>query len=278
MESRIATYIETLQHLLPPPTKLSPLQDLALSSWDIDDDTLDNDYILYDGLVRDVRDYIGVLDFTANAPANHEDAIDVSADPQVQELVNQIRDLTRRDSLTSAARSPGAASLEEESLLEAVREPLSMGASPPSGGGASQETEGFSPAPIPPTVRREAAMRSNMIHRASVVTLRAVTELTGAVTRYRGVRQNKKNDDDINNNNHAALVELFQPSTLHKLRQLGLYTNTEADTAHQLDAEAVTAEVAYTMTNTQPSCSGGGESDRVPNTFKEAMGLPEAAR
>ena len=50
------------------------------------------------------------------------------------------------------------------------------------------------------------------------------------------------------------------------------------DTAHQLDAEVVVAEVAYTMTNTQPSCSGGGESDRILNTFKEAMVLPQAAR
>ena len=50
------------------------------------------------------------------------------------------------------------------------------------------------------------------------------------------------------------------------------------DTAHQLDAQAVVAEVAYTMTNTQPSCSGGGESDRILNTFKEAMDLPQAAR
>ena len=31
------------------------------------------------------------------------------------------------------------------------------------------------------------------------------------------------------------------------------------------------------MTNTQPSRSGGGEPDRVPNTFKEAMGLLQAA-
>ena len=50
------------------------------------------------------------------------------------------------------------------------------------------------------------------------------------------------------------------------------------DTAHQLDAEVVVAEVAYTMTNTQPSCSGGGESDRILNTLKEAMDLPQAAR
>ena len=32
------------------------------------------------------------------------------------------------------------------------------------------------------------------------------------------------------------------------------------------------------MTNTQPSCSRGGESDRILNTFKEAMDLPQAAR
>ena len=53
-------------------------------------------------------------------------------------------------------------------------------------------------------------------------------------------------DNNISNNDHAALAERFQPSTLHKLRQLGRYTNTDTpDTAHQLDAEAVPAEVAY---------------------------------
>ena len=50
------------------------------------------------------------------------------------------------------------------------------------------------------------------------------------------------------------------------------------NTAHQLDAEVVIAEVAYTMTNTQPSCFGGGESDRILNILKEAMDLPQAAR
>ena len=120
-------------------------------------------------------------------------------------------------------------------------------------------------------------MRNSRIHRPIVVTRRAAVELAGAVTRYRRVRPN--NNDNNSNKNHTALAEPFQPSTLHKLRQLGLYTNTDKqDTAYQLDAEAVAAEVAYTMTNTQPSCSGGGGSDRVPNIFKEAMGLPKAAR
>ena len=47
---------------------------------------------------------------------------------------------------------------------------------------------------------------------------------------------------------------------------------------HQFAVETVAAEVVYTITNTQPSCSGGGEPDRVLNTFKEAIGLPQAAR
>ena len=124
-------------------------------------------------------------------------------------------------------------------------------------------------------------MRNNRVHRPNVVTPLAAAELTGAATRYRGVHLNNNNNDNknINNNSHAALAELFQPSTLHKLRQLGLYTNADRpDTAHQLDAETVTAEVTYTMTNMQPSCSGGGESDRVPSTFKKSMGLPQVAR
>ena len=198
----------------------------------------------------------------------------------MQGLVDQIHDLIRRDLRTLPAPFSGAAS-SAEPFPGAVREPLSGGASPPSGGGASLEIEGVSPAPVPATTRRGAPMRNNRIHRPDVASWRTTTELTGAITRYRGVRSNNNNDDDnnINNNNHAALVELFQPSTLHKLRQLVLYTNTDTpDTAHQLHAEADGAEVTYTMINTQPSCSGGGGSDRVLNTFKEALGLPQAAR
>ena len=106
-------------------------------------------------------------------------------------------------------------------------------------------------------------MRINKIHRPSVVTRRAAAELTGAVTYNKRVRPNN------NKNNRAALAERFQPSTLHKLRQLGLYTNTDTPgIADQLDAEVMAAEVAYTVTNAQPRCSGGRELDRIPNIFK----------
>ena len=193
-----------------------------------------------------------------------------STDAQVQGLVGQIRDLTRRGLLTPTAPSPGAPS-PAEPLPGAVREPLSGGTSPPSGGEASQEREGLSPASVPATARKRVIVRNNRIHRPNVVTRRAAAELTGAVTRYRGVCPNNNN----NNNNHAVLAERFQPSTLYKLRQLGLYTNTDTpDSAHQLDAEAVAAEVACTRTNTKSSCSGGEEPNRVPNTFKEAYASP----
>ena len=136
-----------------------------------------------------------------------------------------------------------------EPLTGEVREPFLGGASTPSEGRASPETARPLLAPVPATATRGAAMRDNTIYQPNVVTRRAAAEVTGAVTRHRGVRPN------INNNNHAALAERFQASTLHKLRRRDIYTNTDtSDTAHQLDAEAVPAEVAYTRTNTQPSC------------------------
>ena len=97
VESRNVTFIKTPPHLLPLPSNLSQLQDLVPPSWDIDEDSLENDYITYGVLLRDVRDYTGVLDFAANTPANHENASGVPADTQVQELAHQIRNLTRRD-------------------------------------------------------------------------------------------------------------------------------------------------------------------------------------
>ena len=73
--------------------------------------------------------------------------------------------------------------------------------------------------------------------------------------------------------------ETFSAEYVHKLRQLGLFTNMDTpDTAHQLHAEAVAAEVAYTVTNTQPRCSGRGQSGRAPNSFRKALGMHQAAR
>ena len=143
--------------------------------------------------------------------------------------------VTSEDSANSnlAILMPPAKSLPgevRESLSGGASTPLSRGASTPSGGRASPETARPSPALVRATAKTGAAIRNYRIHRSNVVTRRAAVELTGAVTRYRGVRPNKSNNSDgnnINNNNHAALAECLQPSTPHKLRQPGLYTNTD---------------------------------------------------
>ena len=193
-------------------------------SWGIDDDTLDNDHISYGDLLWDVRDYIDAMDFTANAPANHENANRVSVDPQVQELVDSIRDLTTRDLLTPAAPSPGAAS-PVEPFPGAVREPCQGEHHRRVERGRRKKQSDFHRTPC--HLQQEGGRYAQQ-QEPSVVTRRAAAELTGAVTLYRGVRSNNNDDDNdnINSNNLAAVTERFQPSTLHKLRKLDLYTNT----------------------------------------------------
>ena len=93
---------------------------MAPPSWKLDDETLDSNFISYDDLLRDLRDYTVVLDFISNIPVFHKNPSGVSADPQVQGLVDQIRDLTRRDLFTPAAPSPEAVS-PVEPLLGAKR-------------------------------------------------------------------------------------------------------------------------------------------------------------
>ena len=114
----------------------------------------------------------------------------------------------------------------------------------------------LSPDPMLATAKKRAAMRNTRIRCQTVVTRQAAVELTGVVTRYWGARpttsttnNNVKNNN--NNNTHAAHAERFQPSTRHELRKLGHYTSMDTpNTAHQLDAKAVAADVAYTMANT----------------------------
>ena len=185
-ERKVWDYIKEKLHLLPPPSHLSPLQDLVPSLWNLDDETLDNDYILYDDSMRDVRDYTGGLDFTANIPAKRENASGVSVDSTVKESVDQIRTLTRKNLLTPAAPSLGTAS-PAEPLPGGEGVPSLGGALSPSGGEASTETGGHSPPPVPSTAKRGIPKRSNRIPRHNVVTWRAAAEQTGVAARYKGV-------------------------------------------------------------------------------------------
>ena len=63
---------------------------------------------------------------------------------------------------------------------------------------------------------------------------------------------------------------------MHKLGSPKLRSHANLDMAHQLDDTFSTGN-AYVTTNTQRRFSAGGGEEKIPSTFKEAMGLPQAA-
>ena len=63
---------------------------------------------------------------------------------------------------------------------------------------------------------------------------------------------------------------------MHKLGSSKLGSQANLDIAHQLD-DTFGTENAYVTTHTQGSFSGGEQEEKIPNTFKEAMDLPQVA-
>ena len=143
--------------------------------------------------------------------------------------------------------------------------------------------EGSSPLPVPapgpaPTPASVAPRETNgHANRGTVGVTPAVTRSRAVsllpmpvATRYGGGR----------NSNRATLVELFEAGTLQRLSELELgppcYTE---DIAHQVENASFNVEYAYVATSALGIFSGGGgNKEQIPNTFKEAMALPQAAR
>ena len=69
VESRNVVFIETPPNLLLAAIGLSPQQDLRLPSYDFSDDTLDDNYVSHDDMLRDVQNYTSALDFSVDKPA-----------------------------------------------------------------------------------------------------------------------------------------------------------------------------------------------------------------
>ena len=84
-ESRNGTFIETPPHLIPQPTRLSPLRELPPAE-------LVDDYTSTDDLLRDARDYTVVLDFTVNIPAEDANDDSVESGPGMETILEEIRD------------------------------------------------------------------------------------------------------------------------------------------------------------------------------------------
>ena len=70
MESRNVIFIETPLNWFPAARRLSPEQDLESPSYDFsDDDTIDDNYVSHDDMLRGVQNYTSTLDFGVDTPA-----------------------------------------------------------------------------------------------------------------------------------------------------------------------------------------------------------------
>ena len=238
-------FIETPPNLLPVARRLSPQQDLKSPSYDFSDDTLDNNYLSLDDMLRDVQNYTLTLDFGVDTPAGTVELL----------LPQQV--------------SPGV-TLPGRALPTGV----SPGGVTPEG---SSPSPASAPAPGPAPAPASAASRATngRANRGTVGATPTVTRSRAAsilpvpvATRYGGGR----------NSNRATLAELFEVGTLQRVSELELgppcYTE---DIAHQAENTRIIIEYAYVATNALGSIFGREDQKPIPNTFKDAMTFPQAA-
>ena len=249
------TFIETLPHLIPQPTQLSPLRELPPAE-------LVDDYTLTDDLPRDARDYTAVLDFNVNIPAEHANADSVDGGPGMEQILEQIRDVTRKDLLIPPGEFSSGRALSVETLPGGTLPETSSPSSAPHPMPAGDQA-----APVPSPASSEVAARR---------TPRPAPRSEPALTRARAASVPPRRQT---RSGTASLAAFFEQRAMHNLRSLALYTNVETqDIAHHLENASLFAEYAYVSTASAENHSGGWNKLKVPNTFKEAMSLPQTAR
>ena len=69
VESRNVVFIETPPNLFPATRRLLPQQDLESPSYEFSDNTLDDNYLSHDHILRDVHNYTTALGFDVDTPA-----------------------------------------------------------------------------------------------------------------------------------------------------------------------------------------------------------------
>ena len=250
-------FIETPPHLIPQSTRVSPLQELPpVESVD--------DYASTDDLLRDARGYTAVLDFNVNIPAEHANADSVDGCPEIEPILEHICDATRKDLLIPPGESSSGRASSVETLsggtLPETSSPFSAPDPMPAGDQAAP-----APSPAPSPVPPEAAA-----HR----TTRPAPRRKPALTRARAESVRRQTFSGT-----ASLAALFEQRTLHNLRSLALYTIVDAqDIAHHLENASLFVGYACVSTASAGNHSGGGNKLRVPNSFKEVVCLPQAAR
>ena len=253
------TFIETPPHLIPQPTRLSPLRELPPAE-------LVDDYASTDDLLRNARDYTAVLNFHVNIPEEHANVDSVDGGSGIKPILEPIRDVTRKDLLIPPGKSSSGGASSVETLpggtLPETSSPPSAPDPMPAGDQAAP-----APSPAPPPAPSEAAARC---------TARPTPRSESALTQARAASVPPRRQTRSGN---ASLAALFEQRTLHILRSLALYTNAETqDIAHHLENMSLFAGYAYVSTDSAGNHSRGGTKLKAPSTFKDAMSPPQAAR
>ena len=147
------TFIETPPHLIPQPTRLSPLRELPPAE-------LVDDYAPTDDLLREAQDYTEVLDFSVNIPAEHANANSVYGGPEMKPILEQIRDVTRKGLLIPPGESSSGRASSVETLSGGTLPEISSPSSAPDPMLAGDQAAlALSPAPSPAPLE-EASLRT----------------------------------------------------------------------------------------------------------------------
>ena len=245
VESRNVTFIETPLHLIPQPTRLSPLRELPPAE-------LVHDYASTDDLLRDTWDYTAVFDFKVNIPAEHANADSVDGDPEMEPIFEQIRDVTRKDLVIP----PGESSFGRASSVHFFPGGTLLETSSPSSA-PDPMPAGDQAAPAPSPAPSEAAARR---------TARLAPRSESALTRARAASVPPRRQT---RSGTASLAALPEQRTLHNLRSLVLYTSVETqEIAHHLENTSLFDEYASVSTASAGNHSGGGGQIEGPEHYQ----------
>ena len=221
-----------------------------------------DDYASTDDLLQDARGYTAVLDFNVNIPAKHANADSVDCGPGMEPILEQIRDVTRKDLFIPPGESSSKRAASVETFPGGT---LPETSSPSSSPGLMPAGDQAAPAPSP--APSEAATRC---------TARPAPRSKPALTRAHAASVPARRQT---RSGTASLAALFDQCTLHNLRSLALYANVETqDIAHHLENTSLFAEYAHVSTASAGNHSGAGNKLKISNAFKEGTSLPQAAR
>ena len=186
--------------------------------------------------------------------------------PEKELTLKLICDVTRKDLVIPPGESlPGGASSAETFPGGTLPETSSPSSAPDPMPADDQAAPEPSPAPSPAPSEATARRTARSVPRSEPALTRACL---ANVTPRRQARSGT-----------TSLAAVYEQHTLHILHSLALYTNVGTqNVVHHLENASLFAEYAYVSTATAGNHSGGGDKLKVPNTFKEAMSLPQAAR